>query len=84
MRKYISFLATTLAIFLFSGCLSNKPKFEKDDNVIERTESEPKSSKESVEMPPESNLIDKIIENEVIIEDTPTKETKQQIIESVD
>ncbi len=84
MRKYISFLATTLAIFLFSGCLSNEPKFEKDDNVIERTESEPKSSKESVEMPPESNLIDKIIENEVIIEDTPTKETKQQIIESVD
>ncbi len=56
----------------------------KNDNVIERPESDPKSSKESVEMPPESNLIDKIIENEVIIEDTPTKETKQQIIESVD
>ncbi len=53
MRKYISFLATTLAIFLFSGCLSNEPKFEKDDNVIERTESETKNLvRGGVEIPP--------------------------------
>jgi len=80
MKKYLNVLTISLAMFLLSGCLSNSPKPEEKikKEAIEKGKQEVKDElKSKINMPPESNLIDKL-EEEVIIEDTP-EETEVQI-----
>jgi len=73
MRKYLNVLTIGLAIFLFSGCKSSSPKPK--DSAKKEVSKEVKKGveeglKSKINMPPESNLIDKL-EEEVVIEDTP-------------
>jgi|GEM_PF-7036649 len=85
MKKYLNILTISFATLLLSGCWSSsEPKVKVDNKVKKEVVKEAKASikpqKESIKMPPESKLIDKIIEEKVIIDDTPSK----QQIESVD
>ncbi len=82
MKRYLTLLTTILTVLIFTGCWSSGPKIE---NVSDNSTEE---SNGQVEIPPESDLIDKI-EEQVVIEDTPSDSVnlnseKRPKIESVD
>jgi len=83
--RYVNTLAIIVVMFLFAGCWSSGPKIEKRQNQVVK---EPKNKKETdnkkeeeTKRPPQSNLIDTIIEEKVILDDTtPSTQTQEQII----